>query len=198
MTYRRAALLAGLAFLLSCSAYCMTPAGQAWLQGVQEALGAGLARDPRPLRLAQPEGLQAARLFWLAEDGLWSVEQMDSVPENPLELRAEQLSNALLERLELDLLVVRAMVGQDAVLHLFFSTSQWQPDAWQEVQLTQSLVRTLLSDFPWLTGVRLLLPQHHLDLSRPLSYFQRDSDPWLPELPSTRGPWSRSKATLQP
>lgn len=161
---------------------CLSQEGHAalnWLDGLEPA-----AKVPE-LAVPTPAPARTARLYWLADDGQWSVQEHPAA--GTLLDRVEQLSNLVLDRLALDLLVVQAIVSEDDVANLFFSVSVWEPSVQQEAFLAQSLTRTLLTDLPWLSGVRLVLPSRHLDYSRPLRHFDVGHDPLLRKSRSTLG-----------
>jgi hypothetical protein len=184
---RRPWLLAGaLSGLILASALDLglTSEGRQVVQGMRA--WAGLDSAPAPeLALPTPNPGRIATLYWLSDDGMWSVQQQEVSAS--LHLRIEQLSNLVLDRLRLDLLVVQAFVGEDDVAYLFFSVSTWEPSPRDETFLVESLTRTVLSDSPWLSGVRLVLPNRHLDYSRPFEHFDRGHDPLIHKTRSTLG-----------
>jgi hypothetical protein len=135
------------------------------------------------IKLPTPPPDRPATIHWLASDGLWSAQDHNVTAGMPD--RIEQLSNLVLDRLGLDLLVVQAFVGEDDVAYLFFSVSTWEPSANEESSLVESLVRSILSDLPWLRGVRLVLPNRHLDYGQPVSHFDRGQDPLVRKTRST-------------
>lgn len=147
----------------------------------------GVLRPPPPhlAELAVPTAApgRPAVIYWIAPDGLWSWQQQGAAA--PLHERIEQLCNLVLDRLGLDLLVIQAMVGEDDVAYLFFSVSNWEPSARDETVLSQSILRTILSDTPWLAGVRFVLPSRHLDYSAPLRRWDRGYDPLIVKTRST-------------
>ena len=172
------------ALLVIAVAYALTSEGRGTLDHLR-TLSAFAPRSATPLRLPTPHPPRPATLFWLAADGLWSVQEQpvaSSLPE-----RIEQLCNLVLDRLGLDLLVVQAFVGDDEVAYLFFSVSTWEPSAREECYLVESLTRSILSDLPWLKGVRFVLPSRHLDYSRPIQHFDRGQDPLIHKSRSTLG-----------
>jgi hypothetical protein len=121
--------------------------------------------------LLEPAPARAATLHWIAADGLWTAQR--HMASGELIERVEQLSNLVLDRLGVGLVVIQAIAGSDNVAYLFFSAPHWEPSPGDEAALAQSLTRTLLTDQPWLSGVRLVLAGRHVDLRRPLRHFDR-------------------------
>src|SRR5262245_2398583 len=92
---------------------CLTREGRANLSRLR-SLAVPSAGSTAELALPTPPPQRPAALWWLAQDGLWSVQEQAvaaAVPE-----RIEQLCNLVLDRLGLDLLVVQAFVGDDDVV----------------------------------------------------------------------------------
>ncbi len=183
---RMASLFALGTFLASLLLYCVvTSEGRGLASGIWQALS-----TPKVLRLSPREQKKekTAVLHWLAADGLWSVAQATVTADN--RWRIGRLANLVIERLGLDLLVSRGIVGSDGIVYLFFAAGEWQPAASDEVRLGQSLVRTLLRDQPWLAGVRLVLKDGHLDYSWTWTGFSRGVDPLLKKGRNTLEPRS--------
>ena len=182
--FQTRALVASLAVMLGFSAvYLLTTAeGRATLLGVRRLVHPA-ALATAELVVPTPSPGRPAVIYWIASDGLWSWQPQ--VAATPLHERIEQLSNLVLDRLGLDLLVIQAMVGDDDVAYLFFSVASWEPSARDETDLTQSILRTVLSDVPWLTGIRFVLPSRHLDYSTPLRRWDRGYDPLITKTRST-------------
>jgi hypothetical protein len=189
-------LLVALAFTLLCVAVALygllTREGRSAWHRLGALAAPPVGRVAAPI-VPTPAPGRPGVVYWIARDGLWTAQRHPA--SAGLTDRIEQLSNLVLDRLGLGLLVVQAMVADDDVVYLYFSVPRWEPTAREEVDLSQSLVRTLLSDLPWLSGVRLVLPEKHLDYSRPLQHFDPGFDPLLAKPRSTLAPASWAERT---